>query len=219
MTSKQKKKKISFAVISHIHFIFVILLLFRALFPCGDNMVCIIDDREDVWRHATNLIHVRPYSFFQSTGDINAPPPPGKEYIQVFFKLNCIICELSNEYTKTQHFYVTENEKSKEKLSGKNGAQVNQMPTLDAEPEQKDASKNKENKEEGGNGKIVAKDKEVKSSNSEEKESEEADQEGDERIAQEPEPRWVETSDGQIEVEDPDDYLIYLEDILKRIHK
>lgn len=46
----------------------------RALFPCGDNMVCIIDDREDVWRHATNLIHVRPYSFFQSTGDINAPP-------------------------------------------------------------------------------------------------------------------------------------------------
>ncbi|KAJ8717992.1 hypothetical protein PYW07_005922 [Mythimna separata] len=161
----------------------------KALFPCGDNMVCIIDDREDVWRHATNLIHVRPYSFFQSTGDINAPPPP-------------------------------ENEKPKEKVTSvKNGAQVNQMPTLDAEPEQKDASKNKENKEEGGNGIIVAKDKEVKSSNTEEKPSEEADQEGDERIAAEAEPRWVETSDGQIEVEDPDDYLIYLEDILKRIHK
>lgn len=94
------------------------------------------------------------------------------------------------------------------------------MPTLDAEPEQKDTSKNKENKEEGSNGKIVAKDKEVKSSNTEDKESEEADQEGDERIAQDPaEPRWVETSDGQIEVEDPDDYLIYLDDILKRIHK
>lgn len=50
------------------------IIIFRALFPCGDNMVCIIDDREDVWRHALNLIHVRPYSFFQSTGDINAPP-------------------------------------------------------------------------------------------------------------------------------------------------
>nr|CAI5824987.1 unnamed protein product [Callosobruchus analis] len=46
----------------------------KALFPCGDNMVCIIDDREDVWSHASNLIHVRPYHFFQHTGDINAPP-------------------------------------------------------------------------------------------------------------------------------------------------
>lgn len=46
----------------------------RALFPCGDNMVCIIDDREDVWSHASNLIHVKPYHFFQHTGDINAPP-------------------------------------------------------------------------------------------------------------------------------------------------
>ncbi|KAK9736853.1 NLI interacting factor-like phosphatase [Popillia japonica] len=46
----------------------------KALFPCGDNMVCIIDDREDVWSHASNLIHVKPYHFFQHTGDINAPP-------------------------------------------------------------------------------------------------------------------------------------------------
>lgn len=37
-------------------------------------MVCIIDDREDVWSHASNLIHVKPYHFFQHTGDINAPP-------------------------------------------------------------------------------------------------------------------------------------------------
>lgn len=50
------------------------LFLFRALFPCGDNMVCIIDDREDVWSYASNLIHVKPYHFFQHTGDINAPP-------------------------------------------------------------------------------------------------------------------------------------------------
>lgn len=48
---------------------------FRSLFPddCGDAMVCIIDDREDVWNHATNLIQVKPYHFFQHTGDINAP--------------------------------------------------------------------------------------------------------------------------------------------------
>lgn len=36
-------------------------------------MVCIIDDREDVWNYATNLVHVKPYSFFRGTADINAP--------------------------------------------------------------------------------------------------------------------------------------------------
>lgn len=46
----------------------------RSLFPCGDNLVCIIDDREDVWNFAPNLVHVKPYHFFQHTGDINAPP-------------------------------------------------------------------------------------------------------------------------------------------------
>ncbi|XP_068723249.1 RNA polymerase II subunit A C-terminal domain phosphatase-like [Montipora capricornis] len=46
----------------------------RSLFPCGDNMVCIIDDREDVWNFAPNLIHVKPYQFFKGVGDINAPP-------------------------------------------------------------------------------------------------------------------------------------------------
>jgi hypothetical protein len=70
----------------------------KELFPRGDHMVsgwwndkvfelynngdsrkmslkvCIIDDREDVWNYAPNLIHVKPYHFFRHTGDINAPP-------------------------------------------------------------------------------------------------------------------------------------------------
>lgn len=37
------------------------------LFPCGDAMVCIIDDRADVWRHAGNLIKVHPYSYFKTS--------------------------------------------------------------------------------------------------------------------------------------------------------
>ena len=36
-------------------------------------MVCIIDDREDVWGYAPNLVHVKPYVFFKNAGDINAP--------------------------------------------------------------------------------------------------------------------------------------------------
>lgn len=56
----------------------LILTYFRALFPCGDKLVCIIDDREDVWNFAPNLVHVKPYHFFQHTGDINAPLGLGK---------------------------------------------------------------------------------------------------------------------------------------------
>lgn len=50
------------------------VLSLRDLFPCGDSMVCIIDDREDVWKFAPNLITVKKYVYFQGIGDINAPP-------------------------------------------------------------------------------------------------------------------------------------------------
>ncbi|XP_065788335.1 RNA polymerase II subunit A C-terminal domain phosphatase isoform X2 [Muntiacus reevesi] len=48
----------------------------RNLFPCGDSMVCIIDDREDVWKFAPNLITVKKYVYFQGIGDIHAPSAP-----------------------------------------------------------------------------------------------------------------------------------------------
>lgn len=37
------------------------------LFPCGDSMVCIIDDRSDVWKEAGNLIQVKAYSYFKTS--------------------------------------------------------------------------------------------------------------------------------------------------------
>ncbi|GAU99025.1 hypothetical protein RvY_10085-2 [Ramazzottius varieornatus] len=46
----------------------------KAIFPVGDQMVCIIDDRDDVWNYAPNLLHVKPYHYFKNVGDINAPP-------------------------------------------------------------------------------------------------------------------------------------------------
>ncbi|NXH15438.1 CTDP1 phosphatase, partial [Bucco capensis] len=58
----------------------------RDLFPCGDSMVCIIDDREDVWKFAPNLITVKKYVYFQGIGDINAPP--GSKEIQMKKKVN-----------------------------------------------------------------------------------------------------------------------------------
>ncbi|NXX88844.1 CTDP1 phosphatase, partial [Centropus bengalensis] len=58
----------------------------RDLFPCGDSMVCIIDDREDVWKFAPNLITVKKYVYFQGIGDINAPP--GSREVQMKKKVN-----------------------------------------------------------------------------------------------------------------------------------
>ncbi|KAH9280391.1 RNA polymerase II subunit A C-terminal domain phosphatase [Echinococcus granulosus] len=45
-----------------------------ALFPRGVHLVCIIDDRGDVWDWSPNLIQVQPYRFFPEVGDINGPP-------------------------------------------------------------------------------------------------------------------------------------------------
>lgn len=50
----------------------------KALFPCGDSMVCIIDDRQDVWKNTPNQVHVKPYHFFDGTADINTPPEADK---------------------------------------------------------------------------------------------------------------------------------------------
>ncbi|KAJ8679285.1 hypothetical protein QAD02_015072 [Eretmocerus hayati] len=51
----------------------------KALFPCGVDMVCIIDDRDDVWQGCANLVQVKPYHYFLHTGDINVPPGLGKQ--------------------------------------------------------------------------------------------------------------------------------------------
>ncbi|KAJ2502862.1 CTD phosphatase Fcp1 [Coemansia sp. RSA 1972] len=44
----------------------------QRLFPVDTSMVAILDDRDDVWKWAPNLIRVHPYEFFKGVGDINA---------------------------------------------------------------------------------------------------------------------------------------------------
>uniref|UniRef100_A0A1I8GR40 RNA polymerase II subunit A C-terminal domain phosphatase n=1 Tax=Macrostomum lignano TaxID=282301 RepID=A0A1I8GR40_9PLAT len=46
----------------------------KSLFPRGDHMIVIIDDRDEVWDSMPSLIHVKPYQFFEGTEDINCPP-------------------------------------------------------------------------------------------------------------------------------------------------
>ena len=42
--------------------------LLNSLFPIGDHLVVIIDDQEDVWDWAPNLIGVKPYVYFGQAG-------------------------------------------------------------------------------------------------------------------------------------------------------
>lgn len=77
-------------------------------------------------------------------------------------------------------------------------------------------AKETEKSTEGSNGKIAPKDIEAQPKVASPEENEAIEESGNVEPA---EMKWVETADGQIEIEDPDDYLIYLEDILTRIHK
>lgn len=116
----------------------------KSLFPddCGDSMCVIIDDRDDVWHFATNLIQVKPYHFFSQTGDINAPAGLQK-----------------NE------------------LDGKSGVDFNKIVKLQK----------------------VRKPADTKADGAKAEEASESREE--------------------YEISDPDDYLLYLESILKQIHQ
>lgn len=178
-------------------------------------MVCIIDDREDVWSYATNLIHVKPYHFFQHTGDINAPP--GLEKHESDDKEGIDLTKIAKNNCKIEKRPV------KETLNGnlienvnndKNSSDTN----IDKKPEDTESTKLEEktvkNEDESTtavNNSLEANDAQknlcnpVVSENQEKEETKNSDS--------------VTKEEELIEIEDPDDYLLHLEEILKRIHK
>lgn len=211
-------------------------------------MVCIIDDREDVWSHATNLIHVKPYHFFQHTGDINAPPGLDK-----------------HENDDKEGVDLT-NFKKKEKSNGENTEKTNESKTETNEDDINDSTENLsanessetktnecETKENDINDKtkavetnestgdktnecetedVVMSDVDINGSSKSEKELNGKEEKscsvknnGEKVQESKKEEKPDNTNDAKskeddlIEIEDPDDYLLHLEDILKRIHK
>ncbi|XP_053962975.1 RNA polymerase II subunit A C-terminal domain phosphatase [Anastrepha ludens] len=215
----------------------------KALFPNGDSMVCIIDDREDVWNMASNLIQVKPYHFFQHTGDINAPPGLSKHELDgegLDFK------DLKNLTTDTNKADTTDGE-CKEKVAEsessdgisersetdteckrddtivdvvKNDTISNTEATTTVEPsiniakneievEAKDVASDTPD----SNEKIISISDEKYESN-----SENAAVQMETEIETTPKIKLPSDPHQQIEIEDPDDYLMYLEEILKNIH-
>ncbi|XP_043468210.1 RNA polymerase II subunit A C-terminal domain phosphatase [Leptopilina heterotoma] len=257
----------------------------KALFPCGDEMVCIIDDREDVWQGCRNLVQVKPYFFFQHSANIHAPP--GMNKVNDQRKLESYDCSESPEENEDDKNGVTEevyqedevedikpetkidSEQDEEMLTdditkeqcseitNETKEKVKDIPTdsdktensEETETKVNEVSKENETQVNESSPEIETKTNEVKEpetkSNEISKETEttetkcdesaketvteDADQAADdaeklsleekeEKYVQEKDTKGGDESNADVECEDQDDYLLYLEDILRRIH-
>lgn len=209
---------------------------------CGDAMVCIIDDREDVWNHATNLIQVKPYHFFQHTGDINAPPGLAKKELDgkgVDF----------NKVVKLQKFKGKQKSKDENEPKTHESSEKPETDGMQVDADEDGEGKNLEAEGESEGKKDNEKELEKMTldpgENSEKKDAlddtKKESLDSNEQIADSPpqdnqedgsvenqEDNSVETQevslvaiqeDNLVEIQDPDDYLLYLEAILKQIHE
>ncbi|XP_040565077.1 RNA polymerase II subunit A C-terminal domain phosphatase [Lepeophtheirus salmonis] len=205
-----------------------------ALFPCGDHMVCIIDDREDVWNYSPNLIHVKPYHFFKHTGDINAPPGSSDEKIDNNNKVsdqNTSIKETPNETDKDEEeVQVVDKEVKKEDKAIKNMERRESidMPVLDDNTNDGIVNKDdavsvvSDDLELSDEDSLSFKDSKILNAK-DDKKTEIEDLDSDDEDEQKNIPFEAVSSkkneDDLIEIEDHDDYLHHLEDILITIHK
>lgn len=175
------------------------------LFPCGDAMVCIIDDRADVWRDATNLIQVKPYSYFKTSisdgahrKDVVVEDDESLE--RDVDKLEALLGLDDNEI----------DELKEEEDGGESDIVPPSEPITTNESDQSDGEQTSDSSE--GNLK-----KKIKTSSS--------DTEGEEEEEEEDNDHDHDDTDGRSSpdtspepIEDPDDQLLYLPNILKRIH-
>lgn len=185
-------------------------------------MVCIIDDREDVWQGCGNLVQVKPYHFFRHTGDINAPPGLEKG-------------DSPRSVESTHRPYAND---SLTKADSKNGVseslseleQPDDSPR-EAEPEklEQDEKRDEESEKAEEIERTEAQEEDTKADAKENADPSEArsdatskdDTSGKEATEIAPEvalERELPRLESNIIDEDDDDYLLYLEDILRRIH-
>merc|ERR1719209_1132576 len=244
-----------------------------ALFPCGDSMVCIIDDREDVWNFAPNLVHVKPYHFFKHTGDINAPPGLSKrenDHDEKKEKKRSEEVELGGEDVKIEDSVQAEESSSEDEPQEESKVERREsidMPSFDTNSRDRLEEDQRDRLEEDQNDRApveipeltsdtstskaetktdnppvtptddVSDDLEISDSDSssgiksrEISDTEEMSQEKTviEEVSQKKTVKREEKSKEEhnykdqskvVDLEDNDDYLLYLEDILRTVHK
>eukprot|EP00088_Acartia_fossae_P068995 TRINITY_DN8893_c1_g1_i2.p1 TRINITY_DN8893_c1_g1~~TRINITY_DN8893_c1_g1_i2.p1 ORF type:complete len:756 (+),score=217.81 TRINITY_DN8893_c1_g1_i2:78-2345(+) len=191
-----------------------------ALFPCGDSMVCIIDDREDVWNFAPNLVHVKPYHFFKHTGDINAPPGLSKKENdeKEGVDLDKIVQNKAKDKKTEEKSKANDEDCKKEESEQEKDVEKEESRQEKEEKEDKDSKeKNKEEDKEKDGKDDVADDLELSDDDSDSSSS--SSDEDDSKKKENNSEKEKGGKDDLIDIEDSDDYLYYLEEILKTIHK
>ncbi|KAK0091068.1 hypothetical protein PV326_003806 [Microctonus aethiopoides] len=213
----------------------------KALFPCGDDLVCIIDDREDVWQGCGNLVQVKPYHYFRYTGDIHSPPGLeirdfGETKDEILIKesddtdvlvKNVVECE-NNENgivddvleKKVQQDNQEENIKTDKEENIKNDKEENiqkdEEKIIESSQEEiekctSERTEKLDDKSSSITDSSTTNDEEVKTNEI----SKIDDEECNDKEIKSLKPV---TSKNDIKDDDNDDYLLYLEDILRRIH-
>ena len=189
----------------------------KALFPCGDDLVCIIDDREDVWQGCGNLVQVKPYHFFRHTGDIHAPPGLEKNDVSVLPELQSTN-EMNNDDNPDESGVNGAPESTNEEAASDNNCKEEiQEITENKENVNEFLEQNDANTKDDTN---TSSDLNPNTSNEDENNKTEEAKENSisANLTQDVKSEDKTSNENNIIDEDDDDYLLYLEDILRRIH-
>ncbi|KAI4492165.1 hypothetical protein M0802_009971 [Mischocyttarus mexicanus] len=229
----------------------------KALFPCGDDMVCIIDDREDVWQGCGNLVQVKPYHFFPHTGDIHAPPGLEKNDPATPISTAVKDTNTNNDTSRSTDKDILNSDAKESRVKEFESVTVSEEAKsidddkrniVDTEKKRRKNDKNDKDDKDDKDGKDGKDDKDGKDnqgdkedkddkgvkektveiqSNNLEKQSEndtEQVQKVDSETLNSKEDKNLKTekkeksNENKLIDEDEDDYLLYLEDILRKIH-
>ena len=129
-------------------------------------MVCIIDDREDVWNFSANLIQVKPYLFFHGTADINAPPgldtkdnkigTPKRKVIVHKIPKNVVNADKGKICEQELHSIVMEYDEGKDTKTDKTERGQTEALKEDTETHKEDAETPKENTEKESSNDVLS---------------------------------------------------------------
>lgn len=193
------------------------------MFPCGDDLVCIIDDREDVWQGCGNLVQVKPYHFFRHTGNINAPPGLEKtDASRLSEPANTNeSCTNDAQNTDSKNDASRPLNETKQSLDSPSVKETNYEDKEDNKTENEE--KETKNEIDENTKANIEEDAESNVQSNIVKEDDKIDKEITEvasSVKIDKDSKQV-TSKQESDIidEDDDDYLLYLEDILRKIHK
>ncbi|XP_074599815.1 RNA polymerase II subunit A C-terminal domain phosphatase Fcp1 isoform X2 [Brevipalpus obovatus] len=187
------------------------------LFPCGDSMVCIIDDREDVWKSAPNLITVKPFlsNFLpKNTGDINSPFDRKDELNFHNFSSHTSKSEPSSDSDMPNGSVAKESKNQQdEKISCSEDKKTEEAKAPDKGHVMLESLSESSSSASEKAFSADSSPKEVKSEKEVDKEKEKKDEEVEGADDGKEEENKID------KLEDDDDYLLHLETILQRIHE